>query len=211
MSSRPRPATPPVKNKFLWWALSALLGISLLYQFTGGFGPRPPPSTQPDFLRYMPTSEYRLVNIVSRGKSAFDAAQNDVQRDASRLARAKELCVAIHPGLETEWVGTVDHASANSDGSGVLSIGIGDDIFVKTWDDSVSDVEELTLIKASEPLFQNVQTLKVGQPVVFSGMLFGSRSDCLKEGRPTQAGSMQSPQFIMRFSDVQVFDASANP
>src|SRR5262249_5167482 len=126
-------------------------------------------------------------------------------------ARAKELCAVIHPGPETEWVGTLDHTSVNSDGSGVLSIGIGDNIFVKTRDDSASDVEDLTLIKASEPLFRDVQNLKVGQPVVFSGTLFGSQSDCLKEGRPTPAGSMQSPQFIMRFSEVQPFDASANP
>jgi hypothetical protein len=105
------------------------------------------------------------------------------------------------PSIE-KWTGTVETLSSNGDGFGVLSIKIDGDVSVKTWNNSISDVGDHTLIDPNSSVFRKATSLKVGQKVVFSGAFIPSATDCFREGSMTLGGSLRSPEFIFRFSDI---------
>src|SRR4051812_28897335 len=67
----------------------------------------------------------------------------------------------------------------------------------------LSDISDQTLIDPGSALFAKISTLKVGQKVVFSGTFTRSETDCIKETSLTLSGSINKPEFILRFSEVR--------
>ncbi len=68
---------------------------------------------------------------------------------------------------------------------------IGDDLLLKTWNNSVSDAVDHTLIDPSSSIFRKASSLKVGQKVYFSGTLVPNKTDCFREGSMTLSGSLR--------------------
>ncbi|PXZ04470.1 hypothetical protein [Gilliamella apicola] len=71
-----------------------------------------------------------------------------------------------------DWVGTIKKIDSNSDGYGVLKIEIARKVYVKTLNNTLSDIFHKTLLKPNTPLFDKVANMKKGQKVKFSGNLF---------------------------------------
>lgn len=155
----------------------------------------PPPRPQ--------TSEAAFLSIVDAATSDFDAAQNDMLKGAVRSKRAGGLCLVV-PNRQAEgWRGTISVLSSNGDGNGVLAIELNNHTTVKTWSNSFSDISDHTLIDPSSPVFQAAASLTVGTPVLFSGTFLPSQIDCVREASVSLAGSLQNPDFIMRFTNIQ--------
>jgi hypothetical protein len=150
-----------------------------------------------------PDEERKLVIAVEQARDAYGAGANDMIKGAARVARAKAICAVLNGLQVRDWLGTVDTLSSNSDGLGVLSIKISNGIWVKTWNNSISDSTDSTLINPGSELFRQAAALKTGQVVTFSGHLFHGDSDCIRESSITMAGSMNEPEFIFRFAHVE--------
>jgi len=84
-------------------------------------------------------TEARFIKTVAQYKAAYGNALNDMQKGALRPQRGRELC-RIMPGVEVRnWYGTVHSLSSNNDGNGVIEIDLGNGVYVKTMNNSLSD------------------------------------------------------------------------
>jgi hypothetical protein len=101
-----------------------------------------------------------------------------------------------------DWEGTIYNLSSNNDGRGVLAITIGPRVYVKTWNNAVSDYSDGTMLSPSSLIYNTAVKMRSGQKVRFSGSFFSGDKDCVREASLTQSGSMTDPEFIMRFTDL---------
>jgi hypothetical protein len=158
--------------------------------------PAPPPAVR------MPDDERAFLTVVVSGRQTFNAGRNELAKGSARPLRASAICNAITPGPVDSWVGKVAHLSTNGDGKGVLAVEIGPNIFVKTWNNAVSDIGDSTLLEPGSPVYRRALSLRRGQRVQFSGTLFANETDCVRESSLTLEGSLTKPEFIFRFSDL---------
>jgi uncharacterized protein len=147
-----------------------------------------------------------LVAAVEKARQAYAAGANDMAKGAARPRRAKDICAAMPSPAIEKWSGIVETLSSNGDGLGVLSIKIDGDVALKTWNNSLSDIGDHTLIDPNSNVFREATALKVGQKVIFSGTFIPNTTDCFHEGSLTVAGSLEKPEFIFRFSDISPAD-----
>jgi hypothetical protein len=154
----------------------------------------------------MPAAEKQLIAAVDKGRTTYVEGANDMAKGAARPARAKEICTFLKDVQVRNWRGRVKILSSNSDGFGVLSVQIGDNISIKTWNNSISDVEDKTLIVPDSTIFRQAIALKQGQQVTFAGQFFLDPTDCIREGSLTLEGSLTEPEFIFRFSEIAVVE-----
>lgn len=150
----------------------------------------------------IPEDEAAVVEIVQAALNHYKTGQNDMQKGAARPMRARSICNVLSSRRAQNWVGTVTVLSTNGDGKGVLSIRIAPDIYVRTWNNSLSDLTDKTLIDPQTGLFKTVSELREGQKVRFSGRFVPSDIDCIKEQSLTLEGSITEPEFTMSFEAV---------
>ena len=156
-----------------------------------------------------PVDQAAFVQALQRGRDQYSSGSNELQKGAARPARAKAICAAVKAPRIDGWVGKLAKLSTNSDGKGVLAISIGDDISLSTWNNSLSDLTDRTLIEPDSALYTTLLTLKVGTYVRVSGKLFPAASDCVREKSVTMDGSMRDPDFLVRISRVDPIDITA--
>jgi hypothetical protein len=149
-----------------------------------------------------PKIQKMFVASVTKARETYNAAPNDMAKGAARPARAKEICSELKSLSADNWTGLVSSQSSNGDGKGVLSIEIGPSIYLKTWNNSLSDTGANTLIEPESPLFARAVLLKVGSPVRFSGHFIANDVDCVREGSVGLRGSLTEPEYIFRFGDI---------
>jgi hypothetical protein len=152
-----------------------------------------------------PQAEVWFVASVDKWRKTYAAGANDMAKGAARPARARDICALMkYRGAYkvAGWIGTVKTLSSNNDGLGVLSVEVGDDIALKTWNNSVSDASDHTLIDPTSIIFHKASSMKVGQKVVITGTFIPSQTDCFREGSMTLAGSLESPEYIFQFFDI---------
>ncbi|NNM71905.1 hypothetical protein [Enterovirga aerilata] len=150
----------------------------------------------------MPDTERALIAAVERGRAAYISGSNDMAKGASRPSRARDLCTISGLQTATRWVGRISELSSNSEGRGVLAVEIAKDISLKTWNNSISDAGDRTLIEPDSLLYGKAVALSKGQYVAFSGTFLRSATDCIKESSLTISGSMTDPEFVFRFTDI---------
>lgn len=149
-----------------------------------------------------PQDQKQFIEIVERFRSAYTQGDSDIAKDATRLQRAKAICAAIRTPVVQNWAGTVFKISSNREGTGVLELTLSTNMKVTTWNDSIADVGDHTLIDPKSSLFDQTVLLKKNQEVLFSGSFIPDPMDCFRETSVTLAESMDKPEFLFRFSDV---------
>jgi hypothetical protein len=152
-----------------------------------------------------PADQAAFVQAVQNGQAETKKAQNDMQKGGIKAARDKQMCSALKGMRANDWVGQIQTVDSNSDGKGVLSIQIAQDIIVKTWNNSISDSGDNTLLTPGSDLFVKVSGFKRNDYVKFSGSFFIDESDCIKESSLTLDGKLEDPEFIFKFTSVDKF------
>jgi hypothetical protein len=141
-----------------------------------------------------------FIAVVQQARQAYNGAANDMQKGGIRAGRKDAICKLL-PSMSVEnWQGEIYQLSSNSDGKGVVGITIGPDIYIKTWNNALSDIEGHTLLDPESAPFKNLSLMKKGDWVKFSGSFLSSDVDCVREGSLTQRGSMTQPEFIFQFA-----------
>ncbi|OTQ62040.1 hypothetical protein [Gilliamella apis] len=145
------------------------------------------------------------TTLIEASKTAMDKAikaDNDMQKGSALRERSKAICNGITNLSVKDWVGTIKKIDSNSDGYGVLEIEIARKIYVKTWNNALSDSFHKTLLKPDTPLFDKIANMKKGQKVKFSGNFFKDNETCIYESSLSLDGKLTEPEYIFRFSDV---------
>ncbi len=155
------------------------------------------------YLPSRPNEQDQFVSDILAARETFRSASTEMQEGATRPSRSKALCATFPSGNMERWIGTVKELTTNGDGLGVISISIGDDVNVKTWNNALSDLVSKTLVAPGTPLYDSMLRLAVGDDVVFSGNLIKGGADCFQESSMTLRGSMTSPEFIAQFRQIE--------
>lgn len=180
-------------------------GVAAWYLNSRPPAPTAPQASVPDVqtaAATIPSDERRFIQAVESIKRQYGAAETDFQRGALRPDRAKLLCSTLTSPQVDGWSGTITKLSTNSDGKGVLSIAISDNLTIGTWNNSLSDIGDHTLIEPGSPVYRAMASLREGETVLFSGAMISNDTDCFKETSLTMDGSMTDPAFVFRFSSV---------
>ncbi|MEY8710451.1 hypothetical protein [Mangrovibacter phragmitis] len=150
----------------------------------------------------LPQKEKTFIDIVSAAISQSDNAKNDMQRGGIKARRDDGVCSALKKRAVSDWVGKVTTIDSNSDGKGVIEIEVADNITLKTWNNSLSDISDHTLIDPRSKLFEKASMLSVGDSVKFSGEFFRGAESCIEEASMSLRGGLEEPEFIFRFKDI---------
>jgi hypothetical protein len=213
---------PPKKRRgpgLLAFLLAVLAGLFILGKMSGGptttqsVNSSPPtlksveatsPSHAPEkVLPDLPAGEKEFIRITIEKAAAYRAAPNDLAKGGIRNARKVAICNGLPSPQVQDWIGTIYNLSSNNEGKGVLEVQISHDVYIKTWNNSFSDIGDQTLIDPNSDLFRTLSNLKGGSAIKFSGSFLPSDTDCIREGSLTQSGSMTEPEFLMKFNRVE--------
>ncbi len=151
----------------------------------------------------MPPDQAAFLAAVEAARRTFRAAGDDVGRASARPARAQALCRAVPQPVVSGWAGTVAAVGTSAEGRGTLAVRLAPGVTARTWGDAASDYGDGTLLDPASPLGRAVSALRPGQRVRFSATLIEDRTDCVREAGTSLAGSVLTPEFIMRLDAVQ--------
>ena len=94
--------------------------------------------------------------------------------------------------------------TTNSEGKATIEVKLegSQSVVVQTWNNALSDHGSDTLIDNKSPVYNKISEMSEGDRVVFSGEFLSDDRVGIREASLTEAGSMTSPGFIVKFSDV---------
>jgi hypothetical protein len=151
----------------------------------------------------MPAEEAEFIRILTLARGAYESAKTEFAKGAIRPQRAKAICAMLKSTQANNWIGKLVRLTTNGDGEGVLAIEIAPSITIKTFSTQLSDIGSKTLIEPDTKLYSALGELSEGEQVKFSGVFFTKSTDCFEEASLTMNGALTSPEFIMRFANVQ--------
>lgn len=154
----------------------------------------------------VPAAQQAMTAAVDQGRTDAEDAETDLQRANVLNVRSETMCETVPEGAVQDWIGTVETVDANGEGKAVVVISIEDDIEIGTWNNAFSDISDNTLIEQGDPLYDAALELVPGDTVRFSGTLkTGSESNdaCYYTSNLTEVMSIESPDYIVTFSDLQ--------
>jgi len=161
-----------------------------------------------DVIAQRPADEAKFISIVSDAQTKARVAANDMQKGGIKAEREKALCANMEKLQVSNWTGWVRSIDANSDGKGVLAVEIAKDITVTTWNNDLSDIMHKTLLEPGSAVFSAASQMKKRQAVTFSGSFSRGSEDeveCVYESSMSLDGKLLDPEFIMRFTHIEVF------
>lgn len=162
--------------------------------------PAPAPAVE------VPAEQQAMSDAVATGRTSAETAETDLQRANVLNVRSDAMCESVPDGVVDEWIGTVVTVDANGEGKAVVVVSIEEDIEIGTWNNALSDSGDRTLIEQGTDLYDSALELAPGDTVRFSGTLkSGSESNdrCYYTSNLTEVMSIDSPDYILNFSDLQ--------
>jgi len=160
--------------------------------------PAPTPETPEELVAArMPENQKRFLEVMEEAAEEYEDAPNELVKsdiDRQRRADSKEFTPG---GSVSNWVGIVEELGTNGDGNGIIAIRANSSTTFETWNNAISDIQSNTLIPHGSELYKTVSRLSEGDAVAFSGKL-------VDEGSATEYGSVTEPEFIVRFSNIEL-------
>jgi peptidoglycan hydrolase-like protein with peptidoglycan-binding domain len=150
-------------------------------------------------------SEERFLEMVAEFHLKYDAASNDFQKGVIFRQRSAALRPLLSQGMSvSNWTGKVYKLSSNGDGFGILEVTLSADTWLTTWNNSLSDMNDHTLIKPGSPVYETLGSLAEGDEVVFSGRLLAADDeDVLRTTDLMMDSKLNEPEFLFVFSKVE--------
>jgi hypothetical protein len=150
-----------------------------------------------------PADQVRFVEAVMNAERAYFDAETEMAQGGTRAERRVAICAALKGPVVQNWIGTVNDATSDNDGRGILTLHIARGIGLGTTNNSLSNPEFDTLIAPGSSVFKAASALVKGDTVQFSGTFFPDDQDCVREVSDTLRGSMTDPEFLFRFIAVK--------
>lgn len=190
-------------SRLLLVAIGAVgCALVIMIALVRGFGSSPVAVIN---ISSLSAEQQAFVNAVDVSRKMYQGAPNDMAKGAARSERKQLIDAALRSYMVSGWIGRVYALSSNSDGKGVLALRIGPEMYLKTWNNAVSDIGDQTLIDQSSSVFRAASRMTPGDVARFSGEFFKSDVDTVREASLSIGGSMMRPEFIFRFTDIEPF------
>lgn len=195
---------PGILKQAFFGLVGAIVLITVISAITEGGDGDSANSAQADREARMPESQLQFVGAAQQARQSASEASNDMAKGGIRADRAAQICQALagNAGIQG-WVGEVTKIDSNSDGKGVLSISLAENVTVTTWNNALSDIGSGTLIEPNTDLFNTVSAMTRGDLVEFGGQFTQSDVDCVGEQSLTLDGSLTDPEYTMVFENVR--------
>jgi len=159
-----------------------------------------------------PQSQRQFVELNRDCATAYRAGTNEIQRSLAFNSCNESRTQHAAKGPIRGWLGTVESISTDQ-GADVVSFRIstsidGFDITYGTVSNRLSDSRYGSLITQTDPLFGVLANLNVGDTIAFDGEFLGDPGGRIGtwESSMTERGSMEEPEFNIRFTNVEPFD-----
>ena len=154
-------------------------------------------------VSYFPSSQRRLIEIIDNAQISFRKVNNEIDEFEIREERAKKLRSALPNLTINSWVGKVKNIDITSDGNVIFELKLPNSITIGTWNNSLSDYFDKTIIENNTQLYNVIKTLRRGDEVEFDGTFLSSNKDHLSETSLTKSGSINSPDFLIYFDTIR--------
>lgn len=143
-----------------------------------------------------PKSEAAYIAAWQAAQEPYKNADTQLKAAAVYNRMLDEMRKAVPDNHVANWVGTVDGVGANSDGDAWIVIAIAPGLTVQTWNNSLLDIRQHTLIHRDSPLYNALKDFKTGQKVAFTATLIGL-GDLKEKDKVTE------PDMIASFTAVE--------
>jgi zinc-ribbon domain len=157
---------------------------------------------------YTPPLQKTFTSMIESFIPRYNGAATEIRKTNVRFER-KDAIVRYFAGLGNlrfqGWLGEVHDLRTESDGKASLTIKLkGSETVIGTWNNSFSDSFSDTMISRTNSLYPSLMEIRNGDEVTVSGtfVVEGSGQDYVREMSLTEAGSMTSPEFVVRFSQI---------
>ena len=157
---------------------------------------------------YIPPLQKSFTSMIESFIPSYNAADTEIRKTNVRFQR-KDAIVRYFSGSGSlrfqGWLGEVQGLRTESDGKASLSVKLkGSETVIGTWNNSLSDSFSDTMISRADNLYPSLMEIRNGDEVTVSGtfIIEGSGQDYVREMSLTEAGSMTSPEFVVRFSQI---------
>lgn len=159
-----------------------------------------------------PPAQRQMVQTITDHARRYANAPHSLARTSIRSSRALALCQmasASQPRLQvSNFLGIIKSINSSLekvDGAylAVVEVYLGPDIIVRSASGTMSDEGARTLISRTNPIYNQLTDMHMGQRVQFSGSFISDNDDCFKEVSLTEGGGMQMPEFMFRFTDLR--------
>jgi hypothetical protein len=160
-------------------------------------------------ISYIPPLQRSFTSMVESFVPRYNVADTQIRKTNVRFER-RDAIVRYFSGQRSlhfqRWAGEVHDLKTETDGKASLSIKLdGSDTVIQTWNNSLSDSASDTMISRADDLYSSLADIKNGDEVTVSGTFiveFGAGPDYVRESSLTESGSMTSPEFIVKFSQI---------
>ena len=155
----------------------------------------------------VPPAQKVFVATVETAVHEYATAPNELKKTAIRMKRGESLKTVLPKLRVSGWVGALDSMKTNRDGSAYISIWLAgsESTYLKTWNNTLSDIGDGTLIKFGSEVYNTLSEMKEGTLIQFDGTFFGDRGDYIRETSMTEGGSMTEPEFLFKFTKVSPY------
>jgi hypothetical protein len=166
----------------------------------------PTNESQPESIIPLPQRSFTIM--VESFIPRYNNADTEIRKTNVRFER-KDAIVQYFSASGSlrfqEWVGEVQDLKTERDGEASFSVKLkGSETIIGTWNNSLSDSFSHTMISRGDALYPSLMEIKNGDEVTVSGtfIIEGNGQDYVREESLTEPGSMTSPEFLVRFSQV---------
>lgn len=157
-------------------------------------------------LLTLPEVQQQFVSVIQECEKEYEKAPNELKKSAIRTKRGNQIKEVLGGSRSfKDWVCIVTDMSTTGKGNASFSLKIeGTKIQIGNMNNELSDLFDNTLIEQSNPLYDIISELKKGDKVKVSGSFLKSiDNDYIYEISLTENGSMQRPDFVVKFETIE--------
>jgi hypothetical protein len=152
----------------------------------------------------IPESQISFVKLINSFSKEYKKSDNELFKTELRKKRKIKINETLSSLNINNWVGVISTLDTNLGGKAILSIKIGKNIKIETWNNILSDISYNTLIDSESDIYKILLKAKRNSIVMFSGEFFVSEKDYVYSSNLFQENSMNSPEFKFNFSNIKI-------
>lgn len=156
------------------------------------------PVAEPErFSVVLPDSQVAFMKVISASQEDYAAASNELRKSSVKMQRNKDLGPVLPKGLASDWYAQIETLGTTGKANAFVSLRLPEsNIWVKTWNNEISDATDRTLVQHGSGLYDDLADMEVGQWVIFTARL-------MREVSLTEEGGMMEPEFLARIQSIR--------
>ena len=198
----------PFKRNWYWW-LKLLVIFAIMYvfyQFLMSYGAHEKQQTNPQNTQAVSVGvpeQTLFLRTMEQFNEKYQKADNEIKQSAIYRDQISFLKNYLGTGEVSQWEGKIESIETTKGGDfASVSIKNRHISFVTPYS-IIGDRE--SMIKIGSAVYKQLESLKVGDPVIFSGNFVPDDQTGFKERSVREKGFVNSPEFVFRFRSISRF------